>query len=311
MSIPSFSVREPAGEFPGKRSPRPSSGGETIRCDHCASVVSSAIRHCPSCATDLGFPNVRHVLALTERNALKTRRDAASSEAVARGVAPEFDALEAAVLAGSHVVVTMPADVARKIFSNPLELYTGYESLVEAGARVASPSLNDRHRTSVSAMLFGSYAKEIRYGVLSLNGFGPESYGHIHCQLRDVAVRDRATFLERNSYHFVDEHKLTPDKELPSGFQAAWENRHHLVSTKLGRKLRRGDHLPDFAGYLVVSNPADRSTEEFVEAHINGMFDRNSVEKCLGPRTKPTQREIRVDVMIALERFAKFRNPRN
>ena len=67
-------------------------------------------------------------------------------------------------------------------------------------------------------MLFGTFVK-VRYGILSLTNEGLPSYGEVCCRLRRIAIEDRTSFLECNSFKFIAQHKLTPGRGYPRGIE--------------------------------------------------------------------------------------------
>ncbi len=172
----------------------------------------------------------------------------------------------------------MPATVAWNLLRRQEALYAGYESQVNAGIRTPARSEHDRQRAAVGGVVFGSYAKEIRYGVLSLDNLGVRNYGPVHCRLRERAVAHRVTFMEENSFHFVERHGLTPSDSLPAGYRAVWRERDKLASTKLEPQLAHDQTAEDWA-QLLVKNGRNRSEDEFVEAHVFGSFNKDSVER--------------------------------
>ena len=243
-------------------------------CPNCGSEANESLRICPSCGHDWGSPNVRR--AEGEAGALRKRYDEARRAARSVGTLSEFDALSAALSASSHVVVAMPLLAARTLLTDPRSLYSNYELLVGGEVRTPAPFASDADRHSTGGELFGSYAADIRYGVLSLDGRGLSSYGIAFLKLRDVSVRDRTTFLEENSFRFV-ERGGHGRHSLPKGRSSVWRNRNELASTKLQPTLEVGSDIKDWAAEL-VRDGEDRLEDAFVEAHIFGPFNAASVE---------------------------------
>ncbi len=186
-----------------------------IECQHCGAVISSALRTCLACNADCGFPNVRECSSEDERLELNRRFRSAELEANTNGTGAEFNAIQEQVAEGSGVVVAMPASIARNLFISPRNLYANYEALV--GANVLSPSdpATERERLGSASLIFGSYADEMRYGVLSLTTEGAPNYGDIYCRLRSVSISDRVNFLENDSFVFIDKHSLAPGIQIP------------------------------------------------------------------------------------------------
>jgi len=261
------------------------------------------MRHCSTCQTDAGAPNVRRCRTDENLKALASRFDAAQELASANGCSKEFSDLEAMVKGKSGVVVSMPAGVARSLFENPNFLYTNYERLVGANARKPTGPKNDRHRCAVAGLLFGSYANSIIYGALSLTEEGLPTYGDVHCRLRSVTIDKRTSFLETNSYRFVREHSIIAGDKLPAGYTACWEYRHFLVLAKIADRLSTGQTESDWQAILIQSDGNERKNDSFVEAHIYEGFDKNAIESIVAATGKKLRREDRLDMDIALSKF--------
>ena len=244
-------------------------------CPNCDGPVNESLRHCPSCSKDWGCPNVRRANKRTETEALRDRYQGARDDAAARGIMCAFDELDGALRHSSHVVVAMPIFFARSFLTDCRTLYTGYESLVGAPARIPAPFENDSERRAVGGRIFGSYAHEIRYGVLSLNGNSLPNYGAAFVRLRNVVIQDRVTFLHENSYLFANE--VTKGSSWPAGYLSSWSNRHELASAKLRPTVERGSTLFEWARQLVYDG-ATRADDRVIEAHIFGPFNADSVE---------------------------------
>jgi len=249
----------------------------SAKCQKCGVPATESLRNCPSCGYDLGCPNVRAAMTADEVDALSSRFNTAAANADKRGLAEEFAALVLVVHSASHVVVAMRPLSARHLLSDPLELYANYESLVGAGNRLPAPSKDDGDRHAVSGKLFASYASEIRYGVLSLDGVGLSNYGLVFVRLRDVAIEQRVSFLHENSYLFMDALQVPVRGNLPHGFRSGWQNRDKLVAAKIEPILSAGSNATNWARQLVAQG-ATRSEDKCVEAHIFGSFNADSVE---------------------------------
>ncbi|HUT59396.1 MAG TPA: hypothetical protein VNA25_16225 [Phycisphaerae bacterium] len=184
----------------------------------------------------MGFPNVRTALAQDEVTALASRLEAARKNAISRGVRAEFDSLLAELSSASHVVVATPPLYARSFLSDPRQIYATYEKLVGSGSRSPSRMENDADRRAVGGKLFGSFAEEIRYGVLSLDGTSLPNYGLVFLRLRSVAIAHRVSFLDENSYVFVNQHKLKVRDNLPAGYRSDWRTAANWLPRKWNRR---------------------------------------------------------------------------
>lgn len=276
-------------------------------CSKCGAPLSEALRYCPTCQRDVGTPNVRRCRTTENQQALLARVEALRTRIVENGTSSEVSNFQAAIRENSGVVVSMPAGVARELFESPGFLYTNYEKLVGAKARRPAGSSDDRHRCAVGGLLFGSYANCIVYGVLSLTKEGLPTYGHVHCRLRSVAIDARTSFLETNSYKFVEEHRLTPGARLPLGYMASWMERHNLVLAKLAARLVSGQTESDWQASLIHSDGQNREKDDFVEAHIFEGFDANAIESLVAVPGRKLTREERLDLKIAISEFNRAR----
>ena len=275
-------------------------------CSECGASLSNTMRHCPTCRADAGAPNVRRCRTDENLKALDARFDAAQARAYANGCSKEFYTFLELMERQSGVVVSMPARVARNIISDPREIYTNYETLVGNNIRKASGSNSDQHRCAVAGRLFGSYARDIIYGALSLNEDGLPTYGDVHCRLRSITINKRTSFLETNSYRFVGNHRISFGGSLPLGYMACWNHRHRLVLAKLADSLSIGQGESDWQGILVQSDGKERKNDNYVEAHIYDGFDRNAIESMVASTGKKLSREERLDLDIAMHEFKRL-----
>jgi hypothetical protein len=237
---------------------------------------------------------------------LAARVDEARVRVGALGYSKEFGELETVVKKRSGVVVTMPAATARQLFEDPKSLYANYERLVGSRARRPANCEDDRRRSAVAALLFGSYADDIIYGVLSLTNEGLPTYGDIHCRLRSVTIDRRTSFLETNSFRFVQDHRLAPGEALPLGRAACWEDRHCLVLAKLADRLSAAQTESDWQALLIHSDGLNRENDDFVEAHIYEGFDRHAVESVVAVSGRKLRKEQALDRDLAVFAFNRL-----
>lgn len=246
-----------------------------MNCPRCNTAANENLRHCTTCQADLGFPNVRASRSPETSGALAKRFSDARQRAAARKVRDEFDQLVDVLRSSSHVVVAMPAFAARGLFFDSRNLYSNYEALVGTPTRTPAPFADDSARRAVSGKLFGSYAGEIHYGVLSLDARGLANYGCMFLRLRDIAVEDRTSFLNENSFIFLKDLRVT--ETIPPGFTSDWAHRCELGAAKLEPTLSSGSTVREWSEELVKSG-ASRSIDSCIEAHIYGPFDAAAVE---------------------------------
>jgi len=251
-----------------------------LRCKNCGSDIPDIEEKCLTCGFSAGPPNVRTAERIEEREALEGRYVEARRIAAAKGCLSILENFEQGVTT-SVAVVNMDAKDLFSFVTGGRGLYTNYEVGVEAGLRKPAALEHDRQRRGIGGSLFGTYASKIMYAGLSLDGLGSLSYGPYSMRLRDVAVRNRATVLENNSYHFIKKHGLGPGDKLPAGYTATWENRHKLAVAKVAEYITPSTADRDFP-QLLLSSTGDRATDELIEVQIYGTFDINAVESVKG-----------------------------
>lgn len=280
---------------------------DSIRCPECGAEISSAVWRCPTCQADIGAPNVRECNTPREKEELQKRLKQALSNADNRGHGKEFRAFLKELRENSGVVVAMPPASALLLARDPRNIYANYELLVSGGMRTPASVEPDRIRAQVGGALFGSYAREIRYGALSLTSEGIATYGVVFARLRAVAIKKRVTFTECNSYTFVNNCYITPDEQVAPGRRAVWGNRAVLAAAKLEPSISKGQATSDWQRILVLTDGKDRRKDDFVEAHIFGAFDINAVESMTLSTTHKPSREDAMDGKRAVAVFSKLR----
>ena len=290
--------------------PRPKKGQARTAAQACPKCgvqeIIENVRNCPACSTDWGPMNVRAAERKDERAALLDRSTKATESAERRKCTSQLDSLKSAVEISSHVVVAMPAFDARQLLRDRSSMYQNYENLVASGGRLPASLPDDHVRASVGALLFGSFAKAIRYGTLSLDGRGLPTYGTVFFKLRDVAVQDRVSFFEMNSYQFVEKFDLRPNKQIPQGYRSTWSDRHHLAAAKLCPKLTPGHTKAQWPGLLIKTDGKNRSKDEFIEAHIYGSFNASAVESASYAPKKTWAKDDKTDIPVIKELLAKI-----
>ena len=232
------------------------------------------------CGTFVGYPNVR--TAQAEQAGLAARHAAVLSVIANPTRNKRIAAFETAVKS-SKAVVNTDGKYLETFLSNGSMMYAAYASLVTADARQSAEEEFDQRRSGVDGKLFGTKgSSKMRFAVLSLDGAGPHSYGPYAMTLKEVAIDERASVLEENSYHFFERHKITPATDIPVGYRSDWQNRHLLATAKLAGKINQSTDDAEFPNILMMST-GDRATDEFLEVFIYGPFNRMAIEKVKGP----------------------------
>jgi hypothetical protein len=259
-------------------------------CSVCGSPISAVADRCSTCGTDAGAPNVRAVQNPAEVSALRKRFEDALSRADAHGTRRETDDF-ALALGRSSAVINCELPFLRDLVTRSSTLYANYLRGMQAGVRKAAEGERDRDRVIADAVMFGSYSNEIRMAALSLTDTGLGSYGPYSLKLREVAVAKRASLLEENSFSFISHHKLSIRIPIPLGFRCTWVERAKLAVAKLGDFIAVGMNEPDFQS-LLLDDTGNRATDNFIEVHIFGTFDREAIDTVSGPKPKKRSRDV-------------------
>ena len=273
-----------------------------MKCSECGSTIPHDRVACPTCGTHAGFPNVREVSSASEKEALERRFNKAIKDAQADGRGVRLEELSQASKA-TRAVIAIDLDYLAGFITNDETLYSSYGLLVSGEIRKAASSLNDKKRRGVEGFFFGSYANEIRYAALSLDGKGLSSFGPFTLVLKDIAVKARATLLEENTYKFYDKFKADIPDNFPRGFRAVWGERNKLAVAKLADRITVTTTNDNFPGIL-LSCTGDRKTDDFIEVHIYGAFDNTAVEAVFG-NSKTSSKADKAQLAVVKEKLTK------
>lgn len=251
-------------------------------CEHCNNVVSDVSATCLTCGASLGAPNVRAAAKAEEKRALEVRYKKAYEEAKDG----HLDRLKdfSKRVNTSCAVFNVDIGFLHSFITVEKALYVSYSLGVRGQLRKPAKGENDRHRTTVEGMMFGSYGENIRYAALSLDGTGVKSYGKYSLRFRDVAIDRRASLLEDNSYVFVEKHGMKAGTEIPPGYRSTWEDREKLALAKLAQQITPSTSEAEYAQILLFSE-GDFETDRFIEVHIYGPFDVNAIDSVAGNST--------------------------
>ena len=277
-------------------------------CSKCGAPQYTFNFECASCGTNLGFPNVRIANIPDEVHALNKRLQNSKENAKAKGICDEFQNLMDAVNQYSKVIVSMPVEIALNIVSNDNFQFVNYERLVGAGVLNPSGFVNDSHRRVVAGALFANFGEQIVYGALSLSDRGLSTYGDIFCVLKEIAIDERTSFLNTNSYKFIEKFG---DSNLPAGYRSDWPNRAKLVGTKLeeNASIRKNQSIIEWEQIILVCDGKNRDRDEFIEAHIFGAFNVFAIEKMVA--ATPIDKNKKEIVHAVIEGFESIRQKYN
>jgi hypothetical protein len=245
-------------------------------CGRCTSDVADNLARCPCCGADAGCPNVK--LARAEASHLAVRARKARDDANTRGADAALAEFEKA-LDGSLAVVNVDIGFLHQLLGSDKVLYAAYGKLISAGTRTPGTPENDRQRTAVDGILFGSWGSEIAFAALSLDGRGLGSYGPITIELKELAISERASVLEENSWDFVRHHKIVPGDEIPKGYQAPWKERREVGTAKLASRIDAATTSADHPRLVLFSDGVNRDKDQFIEVHIYGPFNCHAIQR--------------------------------
>lgn len=273
-----------------------------MKCSECGSAIPHDREACPTCGINAGFPNVREVSSVVEKEALERRYNKAVREALVGGRDVRLEELSQASK-DTRAVVAIDLDYLSGFMIKGEALYSTYALMVSGEIRKAASGENDRKRRIVEACCFSGYADKIRYAALSFDGKGLSSYGKFSLVLKDVAVKARATLLEENSYKFYDKFKGKIADKFPPGYRAVWGERHKLAAAKLADRITVATTNQDFPGIL-LSCIGDRKTDDFIEVHIYGAFDNAAVETVVG-NSRTSNKADKAQLSVVKEKLLK------
>lgn len=264
-------------------------GAWMVACHACNSEVPLACRNCPACGADNGYPNVRLADEPAEKEALALRVAEAEASAAAGGYLDVLEALGIAVLSSKAIVARALAPIL-DLLNNGTSLYSTYSLQLAAQSRTPEDNEFDRVRTQFEAALAPGFHREIRFAALTLDDRWLSSFGRYAMVLRSSMIEKRATVFEENPYLFVSRLRVLLNQPLPVGYRATWAQRSDLAKAKLFSKLNTKTNSSEFPRLLLHDTHDHRA--DYIEVHIFGPFNRNSVAKVVGP--KPKTREDRL-----------------
>ncbi len=265
-------------------------------CENCGSKIHNYSSTCEACNQANKTPNVFACSSSENIEVLKEKFRIVVKEADNDSKLDLIELVDSELTNHSGVVVSMPPHVLRGLVSNTSAIYANYEMLVEGGLRTPAFPGHDSKRGVVGSTIFGSYAKEIKYGALSVDNKGVATYGSAFCKLKLVSVKSRTTFMQANSYKIFDEELI--NGKIPLGCTSDWNNKEYLVLNKLYKYIKVHQSVTDVLECLIQSDGIDRDNDDFIEAHIYGGFTKDSIESL--ELYENADRQDKIDFEIAI-----------
>jgi hypothetical protein len=240
----------------------------------CGEEVPDYQRNCVVCGTDAGYPNVRKAERSEELEAVEKRFQKVLEDCKTRDC---YDVMEQfrMALTNSEAVLCRPLAKLLALVESDNELYATYYQLVNAENRLPEKNVHDTGRSAVDSTLFPNYHQYIRFAALTLSGKGPTYYGECSVLLKEIAIRDRASVFEENSYDFFQKSKITIGTQLSAGYRSTWASRDRLAIAKLGSRVDKNTVSADFPNILIKDT---KETPDFIEVHIYGPIHRRAIK---------------------------------
>jgi hypothetical protein len=275
------------------------------QCPNCNAVIHWSQEICLKCRHHVGVPNQRELNQPLEVHELERRYLAAKTDALQQGITEQKIAdFEQQINKHSKAVVNLSAQLLNDFLSGSNHLYSNYNLQTQSETRQVAEMKNDKQRSGVEAQLFGAYKTKIRYAALALEDKGLISYGNCSMSLANITMENSATVLEENSFDFVSKYRLVPGNDTPAGFRATWTQRYRLASAKLATKLLNNKPFSD----LLLSSDGDRNNDQFMEVHIYGAFDNQSVTAVSVPTDSNIKDPIDRLIVKQIHAYAKQSN---
>jgi hypothetical protein len=167
-------------------------------CKKCRFNIPLAYAFCPHCGYDQRFPNVIAAKRTAEVDALRMRYDSAVADAKARRCWAQVREFGRVVKRDAKVVIGRPFEEVSRLLLSDRSLYGTYYDMSEAGLRLPGGDGWDAVRRPNEEEIFPGYKEHIRFGNLSLDGFGLKSYGRCFITLRTKMVSHRTSLFEGN-----------------------------------------------------------------------------------------------------------------
>ncbi|MFT5161453.1 MAG: hypothetical protein ACI9FJ_000017 [Alteromonadaceae bacterium] len=250
-------------------------------CPNCDVLVNWDDSQCNGCNHVLVVPNQRELLRDGEVLALKDRYESAVALVNNVGAIKQLKAFEDQVERDSKAVMNMDIDFLYQLLTDDSCMISNYNLQTQGETRKTASMQNDKRRRGVEGTFFGNYAEKIRYAALSLDHQGLTSYGNCTITIADELMQINATVLAENTYDFVGHHSVIAGAAIPQGYRATWATRHLLATAKLASQITANS--TDFKSLLLDGSKSQRDSDRFMEVHIYGKIDNQSIEQITLP----------------------------
>jgi hypothetical protein len=233
-------------------------------CSKCGHKVEFFQSHCRRCETFHSCPNVR--AAAAEAAELDSRCESARDDAAKRNATDKLGLIEGLATKASAVLnVSVPT--ADNLLRG--DKYRNYYQSLDAGTRSVAEANHHSARQMVDGRFFPNYHQHIAFMALSPDGQGLTSYGSATMRIDNQEfLALRASLLERNTYHFYDDHYLGDRKRsIPVGYRSNWNERSKLAISKLAGRVNTSSGVDNVRAAFFTA-AGDRDKDEFIEVHV-------------------------------------------
>jgi hypothetical protein len=251
-----------------------------IECPKCKRQNSLISKNCVVCDTFLGYPNVNDAKKAEQLSALNKRYDETLLKITDVTQQKRIKDFEDAIETEARAVINIDLDYLENFIVSKNNLYASYGLATAGETREYAKSQFDKERKGVEGFIFGSNAEHIRYAALSLNKSGLKSYADYTLSLKNIAISERGTVFEENSYIVFQKYFNQKDLTLQNGHIASWENKHLLAVVKCSEEIVKKNKT--YFADILLKSTGDRKTDDFMEVHIFGTFNKESVESVKG-----------------------------
>lgn len=250
-------------------------------CPKCQQDISPHHVACPKCLFQLGFPNVRAAEEKPEREALELRYRAARDDAATSGYLAELEKFENEVSLKARAAICKRTGLIQQLLKIDNSLFQTFYQQLQSG-RDPEDNEFDRARQSVDSLFFPYFYQHVHFAALSIDGYGPRSYGECSFSFKPEFISHRTSLFEENTLVFCNRYVVPVGRPLPVGFRAIWEDRAKLAAAKLHRELA-ATPLKNYAEVL-LKQKGGTGTDEFIEVHIYGDLQTTGIEAARAKR---------------------------
>ena len=168
------------------------------------------------------------------------------------------------------VCINMRASTLRNLLQDERVRYINLHSNLDAGAVEDYDSGKYQKRLLIDIFIFGPDYKNIVFGALNVGNCGLISYGEYCVVLKTEDIKERTSFLEKNSFQYVlDFSRTTLHIEVPDGSRALWSTVSKLCVVKHVQDILQKEHLnPSQIADMVLRSTEQKQDDDFIEVQV-------------------------------------------